>query len=189
MHVEPASPQRHQCLIYDGAPSRHLDALSETIIERLKTNHRCLYLNSPPMVAGMRARLAAAGLNLVEYIEGGALVLTSDQGHLLQGKFDVDRMLGLLDQAVRQALDDGYVGLWATGDMTWELGSEINPDKLLDYERRLEEYMHNTPALSGVCQYHRATLPAHAIDVALETHPSRYINATLSRLNRKYRHI
>jgi hypothetical protein len=189
MPVEQEPHQRHQCLIYEGAPSRHLDSLATTIIQKLKTNHRCLYLNSPPMVAGMRSQLAAAGLNLVEHTESGALLLSSDQGHLVDGRFDVDRMLTLLNDAVGQALSDGYAGLWATGDMTWEFGNETNLDKLLEYERRLEELMHRNPALSGVCQYHRDTLPSHAIETALETHSIRYVNATLSRVNRKYRSI
>jgi hypothetical protein len=141
------------------------------------------------MVAGMRSQLAAAGLNLAEHTESGALVLSSDQSHLVGGRFDVDGMLSLLNDAVCQALEAGYTGLWASGDMTWEFGSETNLDKLLEYERRLEELMQKNPALSGVCQYHRDTLPPQAIEAALEVHPVLYINATLSRFNQHYRCI
>ncbi len=185
--MTPRQSQRHQCLIYEGAPSRHLDSLAQTLMEKLKANHRCLYLNSPAMVAGMRSYLSAAGLDLKEHTGSGALVLSSDQGHLVDGKFDVDAMVKLLGQALRQAIDDGYAGLWATGDMTWELGGERNLDKLLEYERRLEEFMKNNPALSGVCQYHRDMLPPHAVRTALDTHRALYINATLSQLNPEYR--
>lgn len=179
-------PDRHQCLIYAGAPSSHLPDIARTLVQRLKTGHRCLYLNSPAMVAGMRSQLAAAGLDPRAHVERGALILSSDQGHLLDGKFDVERMLRLLHDAVKQALVDGYAGLWAAGDMTWEFGSEANLDKLLHYERRLEEFMQTTPALSGICLYHRDTLPPHAIETALLTHPSVYVSATLSRLNSRY---
>jgi hypothetical protein len=41
---------RHQCLIYEGAPSKHLPALAAIIHDKLQQNHRCLYLNSPTMV-------------------------------------------------------------------------------------------------------------------------------------------
>lgn len=44
----------------------------------------------------------------------------------MNGVFDVARMLGMLADAVNDALAHGYAGLWATGDMTWELGSEKN---------------------------------------------------------------
>jgi hypothetical protein len=177
---------RHQCFIYAGAPSSHLAPIARTAIEKLKSHHRCLYLNSPPMVAGLRYQLSAAGVDPSREIERGALHLSSDQGHLVDGKFAVDRMVGLLDGAVKQALADGYVGLWAAGDMTWEFGREANLDKLLLYERQLEEYMQRNPALSGVCLYHRDTLPAHALETALITHPALYISATLSQLNPRY---
>ncbi len=177
---------RHQCLIYKGAPSRYLETLAQTIQETLETNHRCLYLNSPAMVAGMRSRLIANGLDLTKLIERGDLILSSGQGHLVNGKFDVDGMIGLLSDAVQRALSDGYAGLWATGDMTWEFGSEKNLDKLAEYERRLEEFMQRTPSLSGICQYHRDTLPPNTVFTALETHQMVYVDSTLSWRNPEY---
>jgi hypothetical protein len=33
-------------------------------------------------------------------------------------------MMGTLEDALEQALVDGYGGLWATGDMNWEMGRE-----------------------------------------------------------------
>jgi hypothetical protein len=181
---------RHQCFIYEGAPSSHLADIARTIVHRLDANRRCLYLNSPAMVAGMRSQLAATGVDLKAQMDRGALVLSSDQGHLIDGKFDVARMLGLLRDALQNALADGFEGLWASGDMTWEFGNESNWDKLREYERRLEEFMKENPALSGICLYHRDTLPPHAIETALVTHPSLYISAALSQLNpRYYQHL
>jgi hypothetical protein len=160
--------------------------IARTLIEKLKMKRRCLYLNSPPMVAGMRSQLAAAGLDVAAEVKRGALILTADQGHLVEGKFDVDRMLRLLQDALLGALADGYDGLWAAGDMTWEFGSEANLDKLADYERRLERFIQANPAMSGVCLYHRNTLPPHAIETARVTHSALYINAGLSQLNSRY---
>jgi hypothetical protein len=68
--------------------------------------------------------------------------------------------------------------------MTWEFGNESNLLKLLDYERKLEEFMQENPALSGICQYHRDTLSPYAM--ALDTHKTVYVNQTLSRLNPHY---
>ncbi|HZZ58779.1 MAG TPA: MEDS domain-containing protein [Opitutaceae bacterium] len=177
---------RHQCLIYDGAPSPHLDSIAQTLIARLDANYRCLYLNSPPMVAGMRSHLAAAGVDLQRQTERGALILSSDQGHLREGKFDVDRMLQMLQAALHRALADGFAGLWASGDMTWELGSESNLAKLHEYERRLDQFIEGNPAMSGICLYHRDTLPPHAVQTALQTHPARHVDASLWQINPQY---
>ena len=138
------------------------------------------------MVAGMRSSLCAAGLELRREIEKGALIISSDQSHLVNGKFDVDKYVGMLVDMLHQALADGYKGLWATGDMTWEFGSESNLDKLLEYERRLDAFLRDNPAMGGICQYHRDTLPLHAIQTGLCTHGEVYINETLSRLNPYY---
>src|SRR5579872_1815958 len=154
---------RHQCLIYKGSPSRHLPALAALMRQKLDERHRCLYLDSPPMVAGMRSYLAAAGMNVAGEVKKGSLVLSSDQGHLANGHFDADRMLLSLEGAVRDALGAGYQGLWATGDMTWEFGSKREFGKLLDYEWKLEDLFRREPCISGICQYHIDTLPQEAV--------------------------
>ncbi len=178
---------KHRCLIYDGAPSKQLDCVAPIIVKKLDANYRCLYLNSPSMVAGLRSYLRAIGLDLTKNIQRGSLTITSDQGHLVDGRFDVDGMLSMLKVNLTRALADGYVGLWATGDMTWEFGSHANLVKLLEYEHKLEKFLRENPAMEGICQYHRDTLPPHAILTALDTHESVYVNETLMHLNPFYR--
>jgi hypothetical protein len=81
-------------------------SIARTLVQRLKAKHRCLYLNSPTMVSGMRYYLAAAGFDPLAEVERRALILSSDQGHLGDWKFDVPRMIRLLRDSVKLALDD-----------------------------------------------------------------------------------
>jgi hypothetical protein len=177
---------RHQCFIYEGAPSLQLPALAATIKRKLHEGQRCLYLNSRPMVAGIRSYLAAIDIDVMNDLAQARLVLSSEPVTSADGSFNVDRMLGELEDTLDQALSDGYKGLWATGDMTWEFGSEKNFGKLMEYEYRLEELMHKRPELSGVCQYHQGTLPREVTRQALLTHRAIYINETLARINPLY---
>lgn len=177
------SPSRHQCLIYDGAPSRHLPALAATLGEKLRRNYRCLYLNSKPMVAGIRSYLAASGVDVEYEVRRGSLVASAERDHLVNDCFDVDRMLITLDEALRQALNDGYAGLWATGDLTWEMGPRRDFTTLLEYERRLDAFMREHREISGICQYHADTLPRELMHQGLLVHPSVYVNETLSLIN------
>jgi hypothetical protein len=177
---------RHQCMIYEGSPAAHLRGIAELIMKNLQVNKRSLYLNSPSMVAGIRSYLAAAGLNVARAVEKRSVILSSDQSHLVDGRFDVDRMLNMIAVAVKDSLADGYSGLWATGDMTWEFGSEENLEKLMEYELGLEQMFGSHPALSGICQYHQDTLPDHVLRAALSRHRALYINETLSRINPFY---
>ncbi|HKO11825.1 MAG TPA: MEDS domain-containing protein [Acidobacteriaceae bacterium] len=184
LFMEPTS--RHQCLIYDGAPSLHLPALARVIRAKLRENYRCLYLNSPTMVAGMQSYLAAEGVEVGKEIARGSLVVSAEREHLVDGIFDVNGMVRMLEQTLAQALRDGFAGLWATGDMSWEMGGENNLTKLLEYERRLENFLEAHAEMGGVCQYRIDTLPAEAVRDGQMTHRSMFINETLSILNEHY---
>ena len=177
---------RHQCMIYEGSPAHYLPALATSIRQKLGENYRCLYLNSPPMVAGLRSHLFAKGVDVPREVSKGSLVLSSGDGHLLNGAFDIDRMLDSLSNAVSQALAEGYQGLWATGDMSWEFGPHKDFSKLLEYEWGLEELFERHQGLSGVCQYHMDTLPREIVRQGLLTHQGIFVNETLSRLNCHY---
>jgi len=177
---------RHQCQIYAGPPSRQLPALAVTIQRKLEEGYRCLYLNSRPMVTGIRSSLAALGMDVGHEVAQARLILSSEPVTSVGGGFDVDRMLSMLENALDQALNDGYKGLWAAGDMTWEFGHEKNFVKLLEYEHRLEDLFCRRPELCGICQYHQDTLPPEVARQGLLTHRTIFINETLSRMNPHY---
>ena len=181
-----SSLRRHRCLIYQGSPAPHLQSLAALIQQRLTENYRCLFVNSLAMVAGIRSYLSAAGTDVTKEMLRGRLVIASDHAHLLNRQFNADRMIHILEQALAGALNDGYQGLFATGDMSWEFGPAKDFSQLLDYERLLEEFLQAHPAFSGVCQYRADLLPPEVMRHGLVTHPSLYINETLSRLNPHY---
>ena len=154
--------------------------------EKLKQHHRCIYLNSEPMVAGMASYLAAAGADVEKEVRETNLILSSERPHLVNDRFEIDGMLRSLQSEFERALREGYAGLWATGDMTWEMGPDIDVVKLAKYERRLDEFLRAHPQMGGICQYHADTLPKEHVDQALCLHPAVFVNETLSILNSQY---
>lgn len=181
-----SSIPRHQCLIYRGMPTTQLASLALMIRKKLAANYRCLYLNSPEMVAGMYSYLTSSGLDVHQAAGEGRLILSSSQNHLVGGTFDSDAMLRMLKEAYDMALKDGYAGLWASGDMAWEFGPSRDFAKLVEYERALEEFFHSNPNLVGVCQYHQDVLPPEVVEDGLHLHPGIFVNETLSRINPQY---
>lgn len=180
------SVPRHRCLVYEGPQSRHLPVLAAVICEQIREHYRCLYVHRPEMVAAIHSCLEAKGLNLAEQLRQGALVLSSQQDHLNNGRFDADALLRQLDAALQQSLRAGYKGLWASGDMAWEFGPSRDFSQLLDYERRFDEFIQKNPEFVGVCQYHAGTLPGEAMRQGLLTHPSVFINESLALINPHY---
>lgn len=179
-----ATESRHQCLIYKGSPSQKLPLLAGILKSKLDEGYRCLYLNSAPMVAGMGSTLAAMDIDIAEATKD-SLILSSDP--VSSGRdFNSGIMLGKLEDLLDQAIEDGYKGLWASGDMTWEFGPVKDFSKLMEYEMGLEEMFRRRKELCGICQYHHDTLPQDSMRQSLLIHPTCVINETLKFVNPYY---
>jgi signal transduction histidine kinase len=188
MMPDPASVEvsRHKCLIYDGDPSEQLPVVVPLLLDALQENWRCLYLGSPPMVDMTASALSARGVDTREVTRRGALLLSSDRSHLEGGSFEPAKMIDGLCRLIDGAVNEGFRGLCATGDMRWELGDDDGSfDRLLEYEAELEKVFRDRP-LKGICQYHRDLVPAQAVRDALLTHRSAWVGDVLNRDNLFY---
>lgn len=173
-------------MIYSGEPTKQLAKLAASIHAHLNGNYRCLYINSPSMVDGIRSYLIASGLNVSDEVFKKRLVLSSERGHLRDDVFDPQLMIEALEVALNSALEDGHAGLWASGDMGWEFGAAKDFSRLVEYERALEAFFATHPTLRGVCQYHVDVLPSGVAAQAAMTHRAVYVNETLSKINPQY---
>jgi hypothetical protein len=117
-----------------------------------------------------RAELKKAGIDVkLEEARGALVLITKYEGHLSGGSFDPDRMIEMLHAAVKGALDDGFTGLCAAGDMSWILDGAPGSEKVAEYEARLNRFYEANHAL-GLCQYNVRTMPAEVLDHCLATH-------------------
>lgn len=183
----PSAPDasRHRCLLYEGHPSEQLPVIVPLMTGALEENQRCLYLGDPRMVAMVREALEREDLDVEREVSRGALILSSDRGHLVDGRFDPGSMVAGLRRLAEDAVRDGFAGLWASGDMRWELGDDRSFERLEEYEALLELAFRDVP-LMGVCQYHRDSVPPAALRAALSTHRSAYIGRALQQENLFY---
>ena len=160
----------HICTLYTS-PEEQLAAAIEYLVAGLQRGERCLYVCGEHTPDEMRAALQRAGVDAQSEEKRGALILiTKNEAHLQGGVFHPDRMISLLHDAVKTALDDGFSGLCAAGDMGWVLDQAPGTEHLAEYESRLNEFYTNHRAL-GLCQYNRKTLPPQFLDHCIATHP------------------
>lgn len=187
MQTNLATPEisRHKCLIYDGDATQQLPVVVPFLKEGLLNNWRCLYLGKPETLLMLEGALRKAGIDTTAEMKRGALLFSSERHHLMNGAFDARAMVSGLSDLIDGAVQEGFRGLCATGDMKWELGPEKNFDRLVEYEALLEQLFREKPLL-GLCQYHRAVIPARTIRDALLTHRCTYIGDTLNRDNLFY---
>lgn len=176
---------RHKCIIYDGQAREQMAVLVPFLTNGLAEGWKCLYLGDPATVRAMREALVGEGVDVEAESRRGALVMTSERGHLDGGRFDPQIMIDALCRMIDESVQEGFRGLCATGDMRWELGDDASFDRLLEYEALLEQILRDKPVM-GICQYHRATVPSRALRDALLTHRSLYLGSDLNRDNLFY---
>lgn len=161
----------HVCTLF-SSPEEQLQAAVEYIRGGLARRERCLWISCERPVAEFREALNEAGIDVeAEEARGALVLLYKHEGHLKGGSFDPDRMIAMLHQAVKDALDAGFTGLCAGGDMAWLLDEAAGSERLAEYEARLNHFYKSHHAL-GLCMYNVRTMPTALLDHCLATHPT-----------------
>jgi hypothetical protein len=160
----------HVCTLYSNRDEQ-LSAAIEYLRGGLSRGERCLYVCCEHTPDEFRDGLRAAGIGVdVEESRGALILITKHEGHLNGGSFDPDKMIHMLHQAVKDALDAGFAGLCAAGDMSWLLDQADGSERIAEYEARLNAFYPSSRAL-GLCLYNRNKLPVATLDHGLATHP------------------
>lgn len=143
------------------------------VADGLAHAERCYYVGqSLQALARFRESLAREGVDVADAVKSGALIqATHHQAHLVDGRFDCERMLQLLNDAVEAALNDGFIGLRTCGDMSWLLDEPDGSEQVVEYEMLLNQFFHTVRAM-GMCQYDARRLPPDLVDQALCAHSS-----------------
>jgi hypothetical protein len=175
--LETIKQGQHTCVFYDN-----VDELHTLVMQYIKIgfarNERCVYMADPLAVARFTIRLISAGIDVTKEVNRGALVLTSDRSHLENGQFIATRMIDFLDRAVKDALRAGFAGLRATGDVVWELGTDVDMKKLAAYEELLDKFFEGKK-LTGLCQYNRNVIQEDYLQKTLSSHPTIVFDETV----------
>jgi hypothetical protein len=159
----------HVCTLF-LSPEEQLVAAAEYIREGLARGERCLYVCCDRTPDEFRAALRQAQIAVdAEEARGALVLLTKHDGHLQGGTFDPDRMIAMLQKALRDTLKAGFKGLRAAGDMSWLLDEAPGSEKLAEYEARLNHFYESNHAL-GLCMYSVQKMPPAILDHCLATH-------------------
>ena len=160
----------HACTIYNSENER-LSAAVQFIRDGLAWHERCIYVCCDQTPEGFRAALKSGGVDFAgSEAEGALVLLTKVNGHLNGGTFDPARVIATIDAALQDALNSGFAGLRAAGDMTWLLDEAPGSERIAEYEALLNRYCANNRVVL-LCQYNRRALPAATLDHCLATHP------------------
>jgi hypothetical protein len=162
----------HICAVFE-TEEQYLAIAAEYVADGLSTGEQVLYVcQSDAAVERFHVALEKTGIDVDAARKSRALVeSTHAQAHLVDNRFDSERMLTLLNEAVEAALNGGFTGLRACGDMSWLLVEPEGAEQAVAYEAFLNQFFRGVRAC-GMCLYDRRRLPSGVLDQALATHSS-----------------
>lgn len=161
----------HVCAVY-STPAERDSLLAAFVSEGLQCGEQCLYgALTSDNIDVLDSLLENHGIDVTAAVHRRAWIrLTPEHTHLRDGHFDAERMLEMLNDATEAALNAGFKGFRACGDMTWLADEPPGSEQVVAYEAFLNSMFKGQHAL-GLCLYDRRRLPSSVIDHALATHP------------------
>ena len=168
--IEELKPGDHLCCIYE-TDLEHQTLLTTFMRQGLDRGEKIFYIVDARSVEQILSYLREDGLDVEDYLKSGQLnVLSVDESYMLEGVFDPDGMICLLEKETRRALDEGYSALRVTGEMSWALRGLPGSERLMEYESKLNNFFPGNKCLA-ICQYDKRRFdPAILLEV-LTTHP------------------
>jgi hypothetical protein len=110
----------------------------------------------------------------------GFEVFPAEKAYYPDGKFSPGDMLATLRAAYRQAKNDKYPGIRASGEMTWALRGIPGSDRLMEYEALLNDLLVDFP-ITAVCQYDTNRFDGKSIFDVLQVHPMVIVHGQIVR--------
>ena len=160
------------------------DDLKELLVpymeEGLKDNELCVWITDDISQDEAKDALAKVTPNLREYMNKEQLQIFSHKDwYLADGYFDVGKVLNNIINKSQEALSFGYLGLRATGVLSWLENSDWNA--FMEYERSLDEVIPDKKAFA-ICAYKESKCTSSNVADVMNRH-----KYSISRLNDSWR--
>jgi len=162
--------QRHACAFFNSADEEYR-ALLPFIKEGFDCGHRSFHIVDPELCDSHRQRLTSAGIDVAGAEYAGRFQLCSWQdAYLRDGRFEQDRMLAFLQEALESGRKQGFAMTRLVAHMEWATGDSPGVEDLVEYETRIN-HMWPRHEDAVICVYDLARFRADIVMDILRTHP------------------
>ena len=160
----------HICQIFSDDNER-LDALLEFLRSGLAAGEKSACFTEKLDEKRLVDYLANHGISADKLKESGALTHSGTSNVYFQdGRFDPDRMLGVMQNYYEDSVANGYPAARVIGEMTAEIETIPGGSRLMEYESRISLLLKDCP-ITAVCQYDANTFEGATIMKVLKVHP------------------
>jgi hypothetical protein len=165
----------HICAIY-STRAELADVASEFLVEGIKRNERCWYIAAGDEDSTVREALQRRRVNVEAETRRDALkIFRGTAAYVVHGAFDPEKTVDLFNNAIEEALNEGFTGFRAAADMSWLLSVNDGARLVIAYEAMLRILFASCRVI-GLCLYDRTRMPLKVLNGALVTHPIAGIN-------------
>lgn len=162
--------QDHVAFLYE-TEEHHRAVVSAFVRQGIERGARVVYIACGRPAEAALADLCAAGLPVEPCLAQGQLaIVDTGEAYLRDGTFDPEATLALLRQEIARALQEGYTGLYVTGEMAWALEGRPGSERLATYEQQVDALFPGS-ACVGLCQYDRRRFDPGLLLQVLPAHP------------------
>jgi len=161
----------HICYLYDDDMERQF-ITAKFIESGLHAGEKVGYLADLPTQKERDDCLAGLGADFHVPIKPGQLLLSeAESAYCPDGTFNPERMLDYWRSVYRQALDDGFAGVRATGETNWMRDGVPGIERWIEYEALINLLVEEYPISGLICQYDVSALDGATLFDVLSVHP------------------
>jgi len=176
---EPFPEGTHMCNIFSDEGERD-DVISRFVAAGLAEGEQSCYFVDTVPADELRERLASLGVPVPAPEDPRLVVAPAVDMYCPDGTFVPDRMLGNFPLVYNAGLEAGFVGVRATGEMTWARRGLPGSERLIEYESRINTVVREYP-LTAVCQYDARCFDGATLFEVLLVHPVMIVRGRISR--------
>lgn len=163
-------PGVHICQIFNEDDERH-GALVNYIISGLKAGENTACFSEKESSATLTDFFESHGISYKEVEKSGEFSLSkTGEVYFEGGRFEPERMLGLLQSFYENSIAQNRSGARVIGEMTPEVEHVPGGSRLMEYESKVSMLIKKYP-INAVCQYDARSFDGSTILDILKVHP------------------
>src|SRR5262249_46959512 len=148
----------HVCVFYEDYTSL-INVLTPFVAEGLRRGETVFCVQKDDVLQQLNYELRFLGVDVDREQKRGALTFrTEREVYLSTGRFDPVGMMDMLKSSIDSAVRKGFTAFRSAGELAWAAKGLEDCDQLIGYERMVDEYYPNRPAI-GMCQYPMRAFP------------------------------
>lgn len=171
-------PGVHICQIYNEEDERQ-GALVNFIVSGIQAGEKTACFTEKENETSLSEFLGKNGISYKEVESSGELTFSkTGEAYFEGGKFEPERMLGLLKSFYEQSTAQNRSGARIIGEMAPEVQHIPGGSRLLEYEAKVSMLLRAYP-ITAVCQYDARSFDGSTIMDILKVHPYMIIRGSV----------